>query len=68
LRAAGIRIRSILRWTNTFHLWHPPDPTMPATEKEARNLAYLNRDTRKMRCDNGLSKHKQIRISEAAAA
>jgi GT2 family glycosyltransferase len=68
LRAAGVRIRSILRWTNTFHLWHPPDPTMPASESNARNLAYLNREGRTIRCDNGLSRHKQIQVSQAAAA
>ena len=25
LHAAGVRIESILRWTHTYHLWHPTD-------------------------------------------
>lgn len=56
LRRSGARIRSILRWTNTFHLWHPTDVTVPAEGQEARNAAYLNRKGALMRCRNGLAK------------
>ena len=56
LRRAGVQIRSILRWTNTFHLWHPTDVTMPIDGQQARNAAYLNRQGALVRCRNGLSK------------
>ncbi len=65
LRRAGVRIHSILRWTNTFHLWHPTDVTMPAEGEEARNSAYLNRKGALVRCRNGLSKRTLRRFALA---
>lgn len=59
LRAAGIRIRSILRWTCTYHLWHPPAESTPPTWKDGANVAYLNRADRPVRCRRGLSHHLQ---------
>jgi glycosyltransferase involved in cell wall biosynthesis len=56
LHAAGIRIESILRWTHTYHLWHPVDSTAPATWKEGANVGYLLRKGRLTRCRNGLKK------------
>ena len=56
LRRAGVRIESILRWTNTFHLWHPTDVTAPQTWRQGRNVAYLNRKGVLTRCRNGLVK------------
>src|SRR5262249_49795472 len=37
LRRAGVRIQSILPWTNTFHLWHPADTTYPNSWPAARH-------------------------------
>jgi glycosyltransferase involved in cell wall biosynthesis len=56
LRRSGVRIRSILRWTCTFHLWHPTDVTVPVEGQEAHNAAYVNRQGALVRCRNGLSK------------
>jgi glycosyltransferase involved in cell wall biosynthesis len=56
LRRAGVGIASILRWTHTCHLWHPPDTTMPASWKQGANVAYLLRRGRLTRCRNGLEK------------
>jgi glycosyltransferase involved in cell wall biosynthesis len=56
LRAAGVRIESIARWTHTFHLWHPPGATSPSRWKEGRNVAYLMRRERPTWCANGLRK------------
>jgi glycosyltransferase involved in cell wall biosynthesis len=56
LRRAGVRIASILRWTYTFHLWHPSDPTMPAQWKDGANINYLLRKGRLTRCRHGLEK------------
>ncbi len=56
LRRAGIRIRSILRWTHTYHLWHPGDVTQPKTWREGPNVRYLLRPGRLTRCRNGLVK------------
>jgi glycosyltransferase involved in cell wall biosynthesis len=56
LRAAGVRIESILRWTHTYHLWHPTDATAPAFWKQGANVGYFLRKGRLTRCRNGLSK------------
>jgi hypothetical protein len=56
LRRAGVRIRSILSWTHTYHLWHRTDVTCPASWREGRNVAYLKRRGVLIRCRNGLIK------------
>ena len=56
LRRAGIAIESILRWTHSFHLWHPTDVTTPATWRQGANVEYLLRKGRLTRCRNGLQK------------
>jgi hypothetical protein len=56
LRRAGVRIRSILRWTHTYHLWHPVHNTQPKTWREGLNVRYLLRSGRLTRCRNGLVK------------
>jgi glycosyltransferase involved in cell wall biosynthesis len=56
LRRSGVRIASILRWTRTYHLWHPTDVTQPAQWKQGANVQYLLRKGRLTRCRNGLVK------------
>lgn len=56
LRRAGVQIESILRWTRTYHLWHPSEPTAPARWREGLNVNYLLRKGRLTRCRNGLVK------------
>ena len=46
LRRAGVRLKSILAWTTTFHMWHPTDVTAPQPGRVARNQQYLNRPVR----------------------
>jgi len=56
LRKAGIRIRSILRWTRTYHLWHPPVPSHPGLWKHGANVAKLWHESSRAtpRCERGL--------------
>lgn len=56
LRRAGLRIESILRWTRTYHLWHPKTSTAPRKWRFGGNVAYFQRPTRLTRCGNGLTK------------
>jgi glycosyltransferase involved in cell wall biosynthesis len=56
LRQAGMRIRSILRWTRTYHLWHARGETTPLRWKDGANVGYLRRGPRLARCRNGLWK------------
>ncbi|MCA9149631.1 MAG: hypothetical protein KDA92_10045, partial [Planctomycetales bacterium] len=57
LRSVGVRIRSILRWTRTYHLWHPKSDTTPTKWKDGANVEYLLRANRTAYCENGLDKY-----------
>ena len=57
LRAAGLRIRSILPWTQTYHLWHPKTPTAPDAWRDGPNVDYLRRSRRPIRCLAGVDQH-----------
>ena len=65
LRQSGRRVRSILRWTHTYHLWHPPGPTTPKQWKEGANVQYLKREEIRTQCLHGL-RNLAARASEAA--
>ncbi|WP_254511225.1 glycosyltransferase [Anatilimnocola floriformis] len=71
LRAAGIRVASILHQTHTYHLWHPKSPSVPKTWRDGANVAYLHRRGKLARCANGLVKRRrgdlQLHILESAA-
>lgn len=54
LRRTGVQIHSILRWTFTYHLWHPPHSTVPARIRQGVNQRYLLRRHRLTNCLNGL--------------
>ncbi len=56
LRRSGVKTACILRWTWTYHLWHPPDASAPERIGQGVNVAYLNRPFRLTRCMNGLLK------------
>ncbi len=54
LRRSGVRIRSILKWTRTYHLWHPRDPSAPQRWSDGPNVAYYHRSIRLTRCRHGM--------------
>lgn len=55
LRRCGLAIRSILKWTWTYHLWHPPAPSCPVRLREGQNVEYLQLNrARPIRCRKGL--------------
>lgn len=54
LRAAGVRLESILDRTWSLHLWHAPDPTAPARWRDGPNVAYFGRRGRLTLCRRGL--------------
>jgi len=56
LRKADVHIESILRWTHTYHLWHPTEASNPKEWQDGRNVRYLHREVRLTRCRNGLRK------------
>ena len=53
---AGLKVKSILNWTYTYHLWHPTEETQPDDWKNGLNVAYLKRPIRLTRCLNGITK------------
>ncbi len=56
LRKTGVRVGSILQWTQSYHLWHPPDVTAPDRIRNGANQNRLQRKGRLTRCRNGLTK------------
>ena len=54
LRAAGVRLESILDLTQTLHVWHPTDPTATPRWRDGANVAYLHRRGRLTVCRLGL--------------
>lgn len=54
LLQAGVEMRSIRNRTRSFHLWHPPDPTVPKRWTESRNAPRFRRRFRLTRCVDGL--------------
>lgn len=58
LRRVGVRVRSILRWTRTYHLWHPPAPSYPQRWQDGSNVQKLRLEALRMtaRCVHGLQR------------
>jgi len=56
LRAVNVRVKYIMNWTRSYHLWHPIDPTRPDKLRNGLNEAYMQRKLRLARCFNGLRK------------
>jgi hypothetical protein len=63
LRAAGVRLISVLNRTWVYHLWHPPAPTRPSEWKHGGNVAYLQRELRLTRCACGLAMRQPIDLA-----
>jgi hypothetical protein len=56
LRRAGLRLHSLMRWTYSYHLWHPIGTTVPEKPKLAPNARYQWRKGKLICCRNGLIK------------
>ena len=54
LRAAGVRLESILDRTFTYHVWHPTDPSATPRWRDGVNVPYFLRRGRLTRCRAGL--------------
>jgi glycosyltransferase involved in cell wall biosynthesis len=57
LGRAGLPVRSILRWTRTYHIWHPQVPSCPKNWKDGANVQKLKLEQQRAsyRCERGLS-------------
>ena len=54
LRAAGVRLASILDATCSLHIWHPTDPTATTRWRDGVNVGYFERRGRLTTCRRGL--------------
>jgi len=63
LRQAGKRIRSILSWTRTYHLWHPPGSTTPAEWRAGANVSRLLRKKVPSFCERGLNQTQPVSVT-----
>jgi glycosyltransferase involved in cell wall biosynthesis len=55
LRAAGVRLESILDRTWSLHVWHPVDTSATPRWRDGVNVPYFLRRGRLKRCRHGLS-------------
>jgi len=56
LRASGTKLKTNLKHTFGYHLWHRADATVPATWRDGQNIRYYQRDLVLAKCLNGLVK------------
>jgi glycosyltransferase involved in cell wall biosynthesis len=56
LRAAGVRLETVLDRTCSLHVWHPTDPTATARWRDGANVPYFLRKGRLTRCREGFTK------------
>lgn len=54
LRAAGVRLETVLDRTFSLHVWHPTDPTATARWRDGPNVRYFLRRGRLSCCRQGL--------------
>ncbi|MFM7413132.1 MAG: glycosyltransferase [Planctomycetota bacterium] len=54
LRAAGVRLESILDQTRSLHVWHPSDPTATRRWRDGPNVPRLARRGRLIACRSGI--------------
>ncbi len=54
LRAAGVRLESVLDLTQSLHVWHPTDPSATRRWRDGVNVAYFQRRGRLTACRHGL--------------
>jgi glycosyltransferase involved in cell wall biosynthesis len=54
LRAAGVRLASVLDLTWSLHVWHPTDPTATPRWRDGANVSYFERRGRLTACRDGL--------------
>lgn len=54
LRAAGVRLETILDRTCSLHVWHETDPTATSRWRDGANVAYFGRQGRLTACRRGL--------------
>ena len=70
LRMAGIRVESILPWTHTYHLWHPPTDSAPSTWSLGNNVRLIQKPARLQRCLQGIAKRswRHVKVNIAGDA
>jgi glycosyltransferase involved in cell wall biosynthesis len=56
LRAAGLRLESVLDLARSLHVWHPTDPTATPRWRDGANVAYFERRGRLTACRAGLQR------------
>jgi hypothetical protein len=63
LRAAGIRLESVLDLTSSLHVWHPTDPSATPRWRDGANVNYFGRRGRLSACREGLVRRENEAIS-----
>ena len=54
LRMAGKRVRTVVGYTQAYHMWHPVDPSHPGVWSQGANVERLLHGKREIQCRKGL--------------
>jgi glycosyltransferase involved in cell wall biosynthesis len=54
LRLAGRQVRTVVGYTQAYHMWHPIDPSNPGVWSQGVNVQRLLHGKRQVRCRRGL--------------
>jgi GT2 family glycosyltransferase len=63
LRAAGVRLESVLDQTQSLHVWHPSDPSATPRWRDGANVSYFSRPGRLTACREGLVRRANASIA-----
>lgn len=62
LKAAGLRLESILDRTFSLHVWHPTDATATSRWRDGANVPYFERRGRLIACREGLARRPRTAV------
>jgi GT2 family glycosyltransferase len=54
LRLAGKQVRTVVGYTQAYHMWHPIDPSHPGVWNQGANVHRLLNGKREIKCRKGL--------------
>ena len=68
LRLAGRQVRTVVGYTQAYHMWHPIDPSNPGVWNQGPNVERLLHGKRDIRCRKGLVELTEDEINSIARA
>lgn len=68
LRMAGKQVRTVVGYTQAYHMWHPIDPSNPGVWSQGVNVQRLLNGQRSIKCRKGLVELTEPHVAAATRA